>query len=96
MLRALSKTAVVALTLSLAGCLSSAKQPVSIEYVQVDRPVQVPCKVKVPRKPEDIVASLKTSDSLFTKMKYLLAARDQTNGYTTELEAAVNECNANK
>ncbi|CAO3309238.1 MULTISPECIES: hypothetical protein [unclassified Pseudomonas] len=76
--------------LLLAGC--AAKAPPQVQYVRVEVPVQVPCRVPDVAVPAWATAGLRKADSLEVKVRALLAERRQRLGYERLLEAAVNTC----
>ena len=80
----------LALTLGLAGC--AGKVEPQTQYVRVEVPVQVPCRVPEIAVPAWAAAGLRKSDSLEVKVRALLAERRQRMGYEKQLEAAVDTC----
>lgn len=82
--------------LMISGCANPISPDTRVEYVQVEKPVKVPCRTSGVKKPDDIISTLKPTDDIFVKVKYLLAAKEQRDGYVTELETAVSECNESK
>ena len=81
---------VFVLALVLAGC-SGRTQP-QVQYLRVEVPVQVPCRVPEVTAPSWAAAGLRKSDSLEVKVRALLAERRQRIGYEKQLEAAVSAC----
>lgn len=80
---------VLTLGIFLQGCstISSSKP------VEVLVPVQVPCKITPPNKPNFAVDNLGIGEDIFEKVKALLAERKQRQGYELELEEAIKACN---
>lgn len=77
--------------LFLAGCATDG--PVIQTVVQkVEVPVSVPCKAKVPTKPDFNFDKLSIAHDIFDKTKATLADRKLHLGYETELLAALNSC----
>lgn len=79
-----------------AGCASKApevKQEVVTQYKPVEVPVTVPCTIKPVEKPVSVFETVTTGDSLFVKVRALLADRESRAGYEKKLEAAVDSCN---
>jgi len=78
-------------TLSLVGCAT--REPVINTVIQrVEVPIAVPCKVAVPAKPDLNFDKLTVEQDIFDKTKSVLADRKLTQGYETELLAALNSC----
>jgi hypothetical protein len=75
--------------LVLTGC--AAREP-EVRTVQVEVPVQVPCRAPVVPVPAWATGSLKKTDSLELKVRALLAERRQRVGYERVLVAAVEAC----
>lgn len=63
-----------------------------VQYVRVEVPVQVPCRVPEVAVPPWAAAGLCRSDSLEVKVRALLAERRQRIGYEKKLEAAISSC----
>lgn len=61
--------------------------------VEILVPVQVPCKITPPNKPNFAVDNLGIGEDIFEKVKALLAERKQRQGYELELEEAIKACN---
>lgn len=78
------------LALALAGC--SGRIEPQVQYVRVEVPVQVPCRVPEVAMPPWAAAGLRKTDSLEVKVRALLAERRQRIGYEKQLEAAVSAC----
>ena len=76
--------------LALAGC--GGRVEPQVQYVRVEVPVQVPCRVPEVAVPSWAAAGLRKSDSLEVKVRALLAERRQRIGYERLLEAAVSAC----
>ena len=78
------------IVLFLSACATKPVIKTEIQTVKV--PVSVPCKVVVPPKPEYGFDSLRTSDTLYTKVQVLLSDRLLSKGYEQQLTAALNTC----
>lgn len=64
-----------------------------VQYVRVEVPVQVPCRVPEVVVPVWATAGLRKTESLEVKVRALLAERRQRIGYEKLLEASVISCN---
>ncbi|MEF0147059.1 hypothetical protein [Pseudomonas guariconensis] len=84
------RTLLILIALALAGCAGRVEP--QIQYVRVEVPVQVPCRVPEVAAPAWATADLRKTDSLEVKVRALLAERLQRIGYEKELEAAVVSC----
>ncbi|MEG9625246.1 hypothetical protein [Pseudomonas guariconensis] len=84
------RTLLILSALALAGCAGRVEP--QIQYVRVEVPVQVPCRVPEVAAPAWATADLRKTDSLELKVRALLAERLQRIGYEKELEAAVVSC----
>jgi uncharacterized lipoprotein YajG len=73
--------------LLLAGCTSTAPA-----LVEVRIPVPVPCQAPTVETPRFASADLRPADDLQTKVRALLAERQQHLAYETRLRAALNAC----
>lgn len=71
----------------LAGCTTTAPR---VQEVLV--PIQVPCKIDKPAKPNFAVDTLGIDANIFEKVKALLAERKQRMGYEKELEVLIDGC----
>ena len=78
------------LALGLVGC--AGKEAPQIQYVRVEVPVQVPCRVPDVAVPLWAAAGLRKTDSLEVKVRALLAERRQRIGYERQLVAAIDGC----
>lgn len=76
--------------LALAGC--GGRIEPQVQYVRVEVPVQVPCRVPEISVPPWAAAGLRKTDSLEVKVRALLAERRQRAGYEKQLQAAVAAC----
>ncbi|MBZ3666840.1 hypothetical protein [Pseudomonas monteilii] len=63
-----------------------------IQYIRVEVPVQVPCRVPEVAMPAWAAAGLRKTDSLEVKVRALLAERRQRIGYESLLRAANSAC----
>ncbi|MBB4868053.1 putative lipoprotein YajG [Pseudomonas nitritireducens] len=73
--------------LLLAGCAATAPKPVEVRI-----PVPVPCQVPALGTPRFATADLRPADDLQTKVRALLAERQQHLAYETRLRAALEAC----
>ncbi|MEP9319942.1 hypothetical protein ABKS89_22565 [Pseudomonas sp. LABIM340] len=73
--------------LLLAGCASTAPAPVEVRV-----PVPVPCQAPAVETPRFATADLHPADDLQTKVRALLAERQQHLAYETRLRAALDAC----
>ena len=75
---------------ALAGCAGQVEpEP---RTVRVEVPVAVPCRAPAVQEPTWATASLQKGDRLQTKVRALLAERQQHLGYEAQLRAAVQAC----
>lgn len=81
------KLPLLALLLSIAGCASTVPQPVEVRV-----PVPVPCQTPSIEVPRFATADLRPADDLQTKVRALLAERQQHLAYETRLRAALDAC----
>jgi len=63
-----------------------------VQYVRVEVPVQVPCRLPKVSVPPWVAADLRKIDSLEVKVRALLAERRQRIGYETQLAASLKSC----
>jgi len=84
------RSGVLGLCLALAGC--AGRQDAEPRTVRVEVPVTVPCRVLVVQEPTWATVSLQKGDNLQTKVRALLAERQQHLGYEAQLRAAVQAC----
>lgn len=81
---------VLGVMFALAGCAGQVEpEP---RTVRVEVPVAVPCRAPAVQEPTWATASLQKGDSLQTKVRALLAERQQHLGYEAQLRAAVQAC----
>ncbi|MDU4251947.1 MULTISPECIES: hypothetical protein [Pseudomonas] len=73
--------------LLLTGCTSIAPAPVEVRV-----PVPVPCQAPAVETPRFATADLRPADDLQTKVRALLAERQQHLAYETRLRAALEAC----
>lgn len=73
--------------LLLTGCTSIAPAPVEVRV-----PVPVPCQAPVVETPRFATADLRPADDLQTKVRALLAERQQHLAYETRLRAVLEAC----
>ncbi|MCG8910743.1 hypothetical protein [Pseudomonas sp. DP-17] len=73
--------------LLLTGCTSIAPAPVEVRV-----PVPVPCQAPAVETPRLATADLRPADDLQTKVRALLAERQQHLAYETRLRAALEAC----
>lgn len=81
---------VVGMLVALAGC--AGRQEAEPRTVRVEVPVAVPCRAPSVDEPSWATASLQKGDSLQTKVRAILAERQQHLGYEAQLRAAVQAC----
>lgn len=86
----ISKTVLVFSLVFLSACSTN---PSNTKPIEVLVPVQVPCKITPPNKPDFAVDNLGIGEDIFEKVKVLLAERQQRKGYELELEEAIKACN---
>ncbi|NPV94904.1 hypothetical protein [Pseudomonas aeruginosa] len=75
---------------ALVGC--AGRQEAEPRTVRVEVPVAVPCRAPAVEVPAWAAAGLKKSDDLQTKVRALLAERQQRIGYEAQLLAANQAC----
>ncbi|WP_448683834.1 hypothetical protein [Pseudomonas nicosulfuronedens] len=81
---------VLGVLVALTGCAGQAEpEP---RTVRVEVPVAVPCRAPVVEAPTWATASLQKGDSLQTKVRALLAERQQRIGFERLLLAAISSC----
>ncbi|MBD9501952.1 hypothetical protein IB256_14280 [Pseudomonas sp. PDM17] len=73
--------------LLLVGCASTAPAPVEVRVA-----VPVPCQAPAVETPRFATADLRPADDLQTKVRALLAERQQHLAYETRLHAALDAC----
>ncbi|XEG75768.1 hypothetical protein QA447_03595 [Pseudomonas sp. abacavir_1] len=80
----------VGMLVALAGCAGQVEpEP---RTVRVEVPVAVPCRAPAVQEPTWATASLQKDDSLQTKVRALLAERQQRIGFEKLLLAAISSC----
>lgn len=84
------RMSLIVCALALAGC--GGRVEPQIQYVRVEVPVQVPCRVPEVAVPAWAASGLRKTDSLEVKVRALLAERRQRIGYETQLQASINSC----
>lgn len=84
------KWLVMGMLVALAGC--AGRQEAEPRTVRVEVPVAVPCRAPAVQEPTWATASLQKGDTLQTKVRALLAERQQHLGYEAQLRAAVQAC----
>ena len=81
---------VLVFVVALAGCAAQVEpEP---RMVRVEVPVAVPCRAPAVEVPSWATASLQKGDSLQTKVRALLAERQQHLAYEIRLRAALDAC----
>ncbi|MDF3932296.1 hypothetical protein [Pseudomonas citronellolis] len=75
------------LLLSLTACAEHQPAPVRVEV-----PVAIPCRAPIIAEPAWATGPLHPTDSLQTKVRALLAERQQRLGYEARLRAALQAC----
>ena len=78
--------------LVLAGCATDTPPGINTVIQRVEVPIEVPCKVEIPAKPDFNFNKLTINDNIFDKTKSVLADRELHIGYETELLGALNSC----
>lgn len=91
------KSGPLALALCMAVMAGCAGRPVAdpepqVIRVEVPVPVPVPCRVTIPMAPAWASAALRKGDDLETKVRALVAEREQRMGYEALLLAASRSC----
>lgn len=81
---------IIATTLFLFGCATQSAPIVTSTQVKV--PVAVVCTVQHPAKPQNLLANLKSTDSILTKGNAVLAELKLYQIYSAELDAALTTC----
>lgn len=85
------KPVVLILALACAGCAAPEIHTVYVPQ-EVVKPVPVPCAAEQPPEPEWTTKSLVAADDIDTKVRALLAEREQRIGYEEKLRAAIEGC----
>ncbi|WP_448678922.1 hypothetical protein [Pseudomonas nicosulfuronedens] len=75
------------LPLLLAGCATTQPKPVEVRI-----PIPVPCRTPAVETPRFATVDLRPADDLQTKVRALLAERQQHLAYETRLRAALDAC----
>lgn len=89
------KSGPLALALCMAVMAGCAGRPVADpepRVVRVEVPVPVPCRVTIPMAPAWASAALRKGDDLETKVRALVAEREQRMGFEAVLLAAASSC----
>lgn len=81
------RLALILSILLLAGCAAPVRVPVEVRV-----PVPVPCRAPIVEVPRFATADLRPEDGLQTKVRALLAERQQHLAYETRLRAALDAC----
>lgn len=76
----------------LAGCAGQPVAEPEPRVVRVEVPVPVPCQVTIPMAPAWASAGLRKGDDLETKVRALVAEREQRIGFEALLLAAAKSC----
>lgn len=84
------KGSLLLVSLLLGGCAGRVWP--QVQYVRVEVPIQVPCRVPVVAVPPWATAGLRKADSLEVKVRALLAERRQRIGYEKQIIAALASC----
>jgi len=74
------------------GCAGEPAIEPEPRVVRVEVPVPVPCRVTIPMAPAWASAGLRKGDDLETKVRALVAEREQRMGYEALLLAAARSC----
>ena len=81
----------IPIVLGLAGCVSLPNaSEVTVEHVNV--PIEQPCQVATPERPEFKFKTLTIDDGLEKKVRVLLHDRILHDAYESELETALKAC----
>jgi hypothetical protein len=86
-----NKFILLATLIALGGCATDGGV-VKTVVQKVEIPISVPCKAKVPTKPNFNFDNLKEEQGIDDKVKSLLADRKLHLGYEEDLSAALNAC----
>lgn len=76
----------------LAGCAGRPVADPEPRVVRVEVPVPVPCRVTIPLAPAWTTEGLRKGDDLETKVRALIAEREQRIGFEALLLAAAKSC----
>jgi len=76
----------------IAGCAGRPVADPEPQVVRVEVPVPVPCRVTIPLAPAWASAGLRKSDDLETKVRALVAEREQRIGFEVLLLSAAKSC----
>lgn len=89
----LSKTIIFSTVVIISvGCATPPPPVIQTVIQRVEVPIPIPCKAETPAKPDFNFDKLKEEDSIFDKVKSLLADRKLSEGYQRELSAALESC----
>lgn len=83
---------ILASALVLAGCASPTQPGIKTVIQRVEVPIAVPCKVETPAKPDYHFDKITVENTLFEKVRAILADRKLRDAYEAELEAALGAC----
>lgn len=82
---------IIVLALLISAC-STTDKPVVYETIKVNVPVPVECKTPMPEKPQYNFDQLSVDQTIYEKVRALLADRLLYLAYQAELEAALKSC----
>jgi hypothetical protein len=87
-----NKFFIISVAMLISGCATLDKGPVRVEIQTVNVPIAIACKADTPAVPDYSFGQLKQSNTIFEKVRSLLADRVLSLGYETELVAALQSC----
>ncbi len=85
------KFSILIIPVLLVGCATT-DPVIQVKTQIVEVPIPVACKAEEPKKPEYNFDKLTSSNNIFDKGQALLADRELSKGYETELVAALRSC----
>ena len=88
----LNKFLLLVPVIAVVGCATTQPPVIKTVIQKVEVPIAVPCKVTIPNKPDYNFEKLTVDQDIFEKTKALLADRKLSQGYETDLDAALNSC----
>jgi hypothetical protein len=82
---------ILLVTLLLTGCVTT-KEVIRYETKEVKVPIPIKCETPIPEVPDFNFPKLKEEDTIFDKVKALLADRNLHLGYEEQLLTALQSC----
>lgn len=79
-------------TCAMLATVSACSTTDRIETLEVKVPVEVPCQISIPEKPDYDFDKLDKSDNIFKKVQALLSDRLKEKVYQRTLETALTSC----